>query len=317
MFSTKKVLSLLTLLTLSLFSFGLYFSISSPKVYAANGTARITNNATLTTSTQVRDVSESAPGTPITENFPIARVFACVNNQALGVINSGSSVDFSGASGTYNLTLIDITFEDIGAVELQCATLNTNPITHPIISRTQFTLSDDCTTNVQINGQAQNNGTFPAFSAPQIISSTPTPNIARLRVLNPAEGNTPYRFLCVDGMPYFGDIDGNFNFPNPTTQLAIEVSAVNLPSFNCTGQNINPTTLINLLPNTTITLGTVLLTELSPNYSLTGISTAAANPTSCPVSSSSMTSTSSMMSSSSISKTTPKKVLVRTGGSDN
>lgn len=307
---SKKIISFTTLLILPLFSVLIYSSNISPKVYAANGTATITNNAITSMTVGVTNTS----GEIENRVSPVATLYVCVNNESLGVLAEGASVDFSGAAGTYDLRVYDVQFVDIATID--CTTLQ--DVIYPVlVTSTEFSLLDDCLTEIEVSGQVSNNGTFSLYSDLNLISVSNSPEVqtrTRIRVTDTAN-NEPLDVICINGNPYLSNEDGYVNIDPTLVAGTVIISPANIPAFNCVGANLNPGISIDLTAGTTTEFETFLQTEMAfaTPYATTGITTTENPSRSCTLSSSSSMSVSSMSMSR---PSAPRISLIRTGGSD-
>jgi len=225
-----------------------------------------------------------------------ADTFVCINDQPFGTLQPGQSVNYSGAAGTYTVTLVDTFW---GAAD--CAAVFANPtLTYPVLSIGTFELIDDCTTDVQITGQAATNGTFIFYTAPAIIANNATPGVTGINALDP-DPTSPTGLrenLCIDGNTF-----SSFNGFYPLAPGTYNVSFVNAPTFTCNGTT-SPSTAVTVTTDTTTDIE-ISFDTINPNYAVTGVNVAPSTSASCPVSSSSsssISSSSSMSSSSSLSQ---------------
>jgi hypothetical protein len=305
---SKKLFSTLSVLVLLFSFFYLVSKNSTPNVYAANGTATITNNSVITNKVNLIDLT--FPLSPISSTFDtdVVSTFVCIGSQPMGVVNPGQSINFSGAAGTYPIIVVDAFWLD--SVNIDCAAINADPsITYPVLSRGSFVLADDCSTAVEIKGNALPNGTFINDLPPTVVSNLPSteaPGVTGISVneLDGAE-TQPTLFMCINGQVYFEE-SGFFPLPAGTYNIA----RTNIPASNC---GDNPTTQV-ILPAGNIAEVTVSLdfgNIVNEQYEVSGINTETAQPTNCPVKISSNSSSSSSMQSTSSSSN--KMKLVRTG----
>jgi hypothetical protein len=307
---SKKIISALSILVLTFSFIYLTSKSSTTNVYAANGSATITNNSVITNKVNLIDLT--FPLSPISATFDtdVVSTFVCIGSQPMGVVNPGQSISFSGAAGTYPIIVVDAFW--LEAANLDCAAINADlNIGYPVLSRGTFVLADDCSTAVQIKGNALPNGTFINDLPPTIVSNLPsieTPGLTGISVteLDTVGQTQPTLFMCINGQVYFEE-SGNYYLPAGTYNIA----RTDIPASNC---GDNPTTQIVLPAGNiaTVNVSLDLLNVVNEQYGVSGISTETAQPANCPVKISSSSSSSSSTQNKSNSSNNKMK-LVRTG----
>jgi len=297
----KKFTTFSLLLLIASFGLSIFTGLNPTRVFAANGVATFTNNLP----------------TNADQSSPVGGLFVCINGKMLKTnpLENQISADFSGASGTYNFTVLDggITFSEkanqVGYNgsnwDVFCQDLSIYD-TNQIVGTGSFVLKDNQQTAIALNPND-----FDIKISPYLVNltadlPTATPGTTQLTIPNFGA----FSKLCING------VLTTINNATSGWPLQPGTYQVSYPSFNlnvdpngipfCGGTyDDNPAITVTIAADTTINLP--IAQSRNPEYYYK-LGIVVSNPPD-QVSSSSVT-------SSSLSSTPQIKTTVRTGGSD-